>query len=634
MVASFTRLGLNPRLATDYDPATGIHTLKITGGGGGGGGIPSIAGTANQIVQVGSPGAVTLSIANVFTFPGTVTNNLSIFGATTSAQLLGIISDETGSGLLVFNTSPTLVTPILGTPTSVTLTNATGLPVSTGISGLAAGIAAFLATPSSANLATAVTDETGTGALVFATNPVFVTPNLGTPSALTLTNATGLPLTGTTGTLPINRGGTGQTTASAAFDALSPMTTGGDLIYGGAAGTGTRLANGTAGQVLQSNGTTLAPTWVTPTSGGVPSIIGTANQINQSGSPGATTLTLSSTVQLPGSMTIGGGTIGTDKLEVTGSVTFNTGPVNFVSAPVIISGNISAPTWGGATAAATVGVRLRGIAGTLTDTTAATGTTAFSATDILGGNTIAATNAGVVFTNYISAYFREPIAGTNVTLTNKYGLGADSIRIGITNPFTLTSAGVGTFGGTVGFLNDINVNGDVTSRTGNAAGQIRMNITGLVFGTALDAMLARIGAANLRIGLAPSATPIANKLTIGEASIPGTSNNIGGANGTLQSGLGTGTGTLSSLILQSPIAVGSGTGAQTYATGLTILDGAAVLTNYTVANLPAAATVGAGGTAFVTDANTTFILGLGVAVVGGGANKVPVYSDGTNWIVG
>lgn len=65
------------------------------------------------------------------------------------------------------------------------------------------------------------------------------------------------------GTVAIANGGTGQTTKAAAFDALSPMTTGGDLIYGGASGTGTRLANGTAGQVLTSAGTTAAPTWTT-----------------------------------------------------------------------------------------------------------------------------------------------------------------------------------------------------------------------------------------------------------------------------------------------------------------------------------------------------------------------------------
>ena len=78
-------------------------------------------------------------------------------------------------------TSPTLTAPALGTPASGILTNATGLPIATGVSGLGTGVATFLGTPSSANLLAAVTDETGSGALVFGTSPA-ITTSLTTPS--------------------------------------------------------------------------------------------------------------------------------------------------------------------------------------------------------------------------------------------------------------------------------------------------------------------------------------------------------------------------------------------------------------------------------------------------------------------
>ena len=73
-------------------------------------------------------------------------------------------------------TSPILTTPALGTPASGTLTSCTGLPISTGVSGLGTGAATFLATPSSANFAALLTDETGTGANVFATSPTLTDP--------------------------------------------------------------------------------------------------------------------------------------------------------------------------------------------------------------------------------------------------------------------------------------------------------------------------------------------------------------------------------------------------------------------------------------------------------------------------
>tara|TARA_R110000822_G_scaffold42175_8_gene114927 strand:+ start:2162 stop:3436 length:1275 start_codon:yes stop_codon:yes gene_type:complete len=153
----------------------------------------------------------------------------AFLAAPSSANLRAAMTDETGTGLLVFNNTPTLISPILGTvtsgnisactstsmvlvtpilgvPTSGTLTNCTGLPVGTGVSGLGANVATFLATPSSANLAAALTDETGTGASVFANTPTLVTPAIGaaTGTSLTLTSFVSTP-----GNIT-NNGGTGR----------------------------------------------------------------------------------------------------------------------------------------------------------------------------------------------------------------------------------------------------------------------------------------------------------------------------------------------------------------------------------------------------------------------------------------
>ena len=95
-----------------------------------------------------------------------------------------------GKTVLVYNNGTDVVTAVDHIPS---LTLGAALPVAsggTGITSFGAGVATFLGTPSSANLATAVTDETGSGLLVFATSPTLVTPVLGTPSSGTLSGCT------------------------------------------------------------------------------------------------------------------------------------------------------------------------------------------------------------------------------------------------------------------------------------------------------------------------------------------------------------------------------------------------------------------------------------------------------------
>ena len=162
-----------------------ISALTINGNGGTLVGVPASLGAGSSFtIRFNDLQSTWYTIVNSLQIAGidivtttgvqTLTNKTMSFGnntfSATSLQLFNALSDKTGTGLSVFNTSPTLVTPILGTPTSGTLTNCTGLPT-TGLSGLGVGVATFLATPSSANLATALTDETGTGSAVFNVNP-------------------------------------------------------------------------------------------------------------------------------------------------------------------------------------------------------------------------------------------------------------------------------------------------------------------------------------------------------------------------------------------------------------------------------------------------------------------------------
>lgn len=182
------------------------ESQTIIGGGGGGGTSPCsafgiIAGTCLQGAgNAGTPSAINLTNGTALpltSITGMAAGVATFLATPSSANLITAVTDETGTGALVFANGPTLIAPILGTIASGNLAAGTGYTVAN-LAGLGANVGTFLATPSSANLRAALTDETGTGAAFFAGGAagVFTATSLAIAGCTIGTD--GLCVTGTT----------------------------------------------------------------------------------------------------------------------------------------------------------------------------------------------------------------------------------------------------------------------------------------------------------------------------------------------------------------------------------------------------------------------------------------------------
>jgi len=268
--------------ATDMDvwsEVAGAYTVILNGGQANTGWVCTA--TATGTIDVTAMPWVQFSAASTY-FAGT---GLTLASNTFSITNTGVTAGTYGSA----TQTPVFITNAQGQLSSVT--NTTITPAIGSITGLGTNVATWLATPTSANLASAVTDETGSGSLVFATSPTLVTPILGTPQS-------GNFSTGTFTWPTFNQ----NTTGNAATATLATTATTATNLAGGAAGslpyqsgvaTTTMLGIGTTGQILRV--TAGLPAWGTDYTGTVSSVSFTGGLITVANSTTTPALTVAGT---------------------------------------------------------------------------------------------------------------------------------------------------------------------------------------------------------------------------------------------------------------------------------------------------------------------------------------------------
>lgn len=259
-VTNFVTIGdVSAGSVTNTTMSTVMGSVKTNG-------AISVTGQITSTLATGTAPFVVASTTQVANLnaatAGTVTTNANLTGPITSVGNATSVASQTGTGsTFVMNTSPTLVTPNLGTPSTLVGTNITGTAAS-----LTAGHVttnANLTGPiTSVGNATSVASQTGTGStFVMDTSPTLVTPALGTPSALVGTNITGTASGLTAGHVTTNANLTGDVTsvgnaATLAATTNATLTTISSLVSVGTITTGVWNAGAlTTSGVLTVNGT-------------------------------------------------------------------------------------------------------------------------------------------------------------------------------------------------------------------------------------------------------------------------------------------------------------------------------------------------------------------------------------------